>query len=94
MIDVKSVVSGGLWVLGLAIILATLSWANCEAKTYRINLRKILARPVFQRSIDFGLALFCTGLAVGASRWWERALWFFFSIAWLGLLAWSFRRKI
>ncbi|MCS7287075.1 MAG: hypothetical protein RMK30_09115 [Anaerolineae bacterium] len=93
MIDVKAIIGGSLWIVGLAIILATLSWANYEAKTFRIPLRKTLTRSVFRRFMDLGLALFCLGLAMGASRWWERILWFVLSLAWLSLLLWDFRQK-
>lgn len=89
-IDFRAIISGGLWILGLALILATLSWANYEAKSSHIRLREALTRPTFQRFMDFGLALFCLGLALGASRWWERALWFAFSAIWLGWLLWDF----
>ena len=93
MIDVKAVIGGSLWVLGLAIILATLSWADWEAKSSRIRFREVLSRSHIQRAIDFGLALFCSGLAVASSRLWERVIWCLLAATWLLLLARDFRRR-
>lgn len=92
MIDLRTVVAGTLWVTGLAVVLAALSWANWEAKTGGERLRAALERPAIRRAIDGGLALFCTGLAVGAGRWWERALWGLLAAVWVALMVWPARR--
>ncbi len=93
MIDLRMVASGALWILGLAVILAALSWGNWEAKVSRSRLREALARPHLQCTISAGLALFCVGLALGANRWWERALWAVLGAFWLVQMAWSIKLK-
>lgn len=92
MIDLRIVVAGTLWITGLAVVLAALSWANWEAKTGGERLRAALERPAIRRAIDGGLALFCVGLAVGAEQWWERALWGLLAVAWIALMVWPVRR--
>ena len=92
MIDPRIVVAGTLWITGLAVVLAALSWANWEAKTGGERLRAALERPAIRRAIDGGLALFCVGLAVGAEQWWERALWGLLGAVWVALMAWPSRR--
>jgi hypothetical protein len=62
-IDVWGVVANGLWIAGLALLLATVSWASWVASTQRPRLRTVLAWPATQRALDLGLVLFCAGLA-------------------------------
>jgi len=67
----------GLWILGLAVLLAVLSWANWAAGTQRIRFRAVLGRPNVQQRLVLGLFLLCMGLAATGRAWWERALWGF-----------------
>ena len=82
MIDVWSMLATGLWVAGLALLLATLSWAQWRAGRERRPLRAELRRTATGRTLDVGMVLFCAGLAATGRRWWEWALW--------GLLALGF----
>lgn len=82
MIDFQSVAANALWILGLALTLAALSWANWAAGTEKARFRTVLGRPGIQRGLDVGLLLFCAGLAATGRVWWERLLW--------GLLAGAF----
>jgi hypothetical protein len=93
MIDLRSVFSGALWILGLAVILAALSWGNWEAKVSRSRLREALARPHLQCAIGAGFALFCAGLALAANRWWERMIWVVLGAFWLFQMAWALKQK-
>lgn len=93
MIDLPSIAANSLWILGLAVVLAALSWANWEAKTARGRLRQALATPSIGRALDFGLALFCAGLAGVARPGWERALWGALAVLWLARMFWSFWDK-
>jgi len=83
MIDIWQVASNSLWILGLAVVLATLSWAYWAAQTAGERLRAVLGRPRVQRFVNLGLCLFCAGLAATAHAWWERGLWALLSAAWL-----------
>jgi len=82
MIDLWKVLASGLWILGLAVILAGLSWAHWIAATAGIRLGAALRRPDVQRVLDVGLALFCVGLAATGRARWEQVLWGALAVAW------------
>ncbi len=88
MIDVWSVLTNSLWILGLAILLAVLSWAHWGASLEGVRFRTALGRPEARRVVDLGLVLFCAGLAASNRTWWERILWGLLGVVWLvqGLL--------
>lgn len=75
MIDWFSVGFGALWILGLGLVLATLSFANYLASQQKRRFRQVLGMPTCQIMIDVGLAFFCMGQAGGVSALWERLLW-------------------
>ena len=83
MIDIWGVIANSLWVLGLSVLLAALSWAHWVASTEKCLFRKVLKRPATQLALDLGLFLFCSGLAATARTWWERVLWGLLAIAWV-----------
>jgi hypothetical protein len=75
MIDWWMVARGALWILGLAIALASFSYAEWWRSLHRRRLREALNTPRFLAPFSAGLALFSVGLALSSSRWWEAALW-------------------
>jgi len=75
MIDFRSVAANALWILGLALILAALSWARWIAVRENVRFRVALRYPGVARALDGGLMLFCAGLAATARIGWERVLW-------------------
>ncbi|MGC9084192.1 MAG: hypothetical protein ACP5ME_13585 [Anaerolineae bacterium] len=75
MIDIGSVAANALWMLGLSLILAALSWANGRATGEHIRLREALHRPAVRRALATGLALFAAGLATTEDRPWALVLW-------------------
>jgi len=81
MIDFRSVAANALWILGLALILAALSWAYWVAARENVRFRVALNRPGVARALDIGLMLFCAGLAATARTGWERALWGVLAVA-------------
>ncbi len=84
MIDFWGVFSNFLWVMGLAILLATLSYASyaaAVAKTTR--MREKLDEFPYALALDVGLVLFCAGLAATEDRWWARLLWIGLGIMWI-----------
>lgn len=83
MIDIWSVMANSLWVLGLATLLAALSWAHWAASVRASRFRTVLGQPAVQLALDLGLLLFCAGLAATARAWWERALWGLLTLAWV-----------
>ncbi|MBC7226453.1 MAG: hypothetical protein H5T61_04390 [Thermoflexales bacterium] len=91
MIDLGSVAANALWVLGLALILAALSWANWRTHREPIRFREALRQPVSQRALNTGLALFAVGLAMTEHRLWAQVLWGLLAVLAL-LQAWWPRR--
>jgi hypothetical protein len=91
-IDIWGVVTNSLWILGLAVLLAVLSWAHWVASTEEKRLRAVLGRPRIQQGLDLGLFLFCAGLAATGRTWWERTLWGLLAAAWV-FQTWSAGRK-
>jgi CHASE2 domain-containing sensor protein len=91
-IDVWGVVANSLWILGLAVLLAVLSWANWAASVEKVRLRTALTRPGVQRALNLGLFLFCAGLAATGRAWWERVLWGLLAVAWV-VQAWLAGRR-
>jgi hypothetical protein len=83
MIDVRAVAGNGLWVLGLSLVLAALSWARWVAHEEGARTRAVLARTGPRRAADLGLLLFCAGLAATSRRTWERVLWAVLAVAWV-----------
>jgi hypothetical protein len=75
MVDWLGVATNGVWILGLALALAVLSYADWSAHTTRQRLRVVLGRAAFRMALWSGLTLFCVGVALSGGRWWERALW-------------------
>jgi hypothetical protein len=92
MIDVWEVIANSLWILGLVVLLAVLSWAHWVASTEKNRLRVVLQRPSIQIALDVGLVLFCAGLAATGRTWWERTLWGLLAAAWM-FQTWSTGRK-
>ena len=75
MIDWVSVAFSALWISGLGLTLAALSFANYWTSQHKQPLRQTLALPAYQSMIYLGMVLFCAGWAGGASALWERLLW-------------------
>jgi hypothetical protein len=91
-IDAWGVVANSLWVLGLSVLLATLSWSSWASSEEKVRFKAVLRRPGIRRLIDVGLLLFCAGLAATARTWWERILWGALAVAW-GVQGWLTGQK-
>ncbi len=70
------------WVLGLAIVLAALSWGDWSARVRGIRRRELFSSPPYDAVISFGLGLVTIGLALNATRSWEPYLWWAFTLVW------------
>ncbi len=75
MIDLRGLIANALWIAGLALLLAALSWASWAADVMGQRFRATWGRPGVQQVAHLGLALFSAGLAATARTWWEQALW-------------------
>lgn len=85
--------SGGLVMVGLAVLLAELSWTHWAAGLRRQRWRDLLGRPAAQREAAVGLALFCAGMAMSQLSWWEHVLWAILALSFLAVLFRSVARR-
>jgi hypothetical protein len=91
MIDLRGLLGDSLWIAGLAVLLAVLSWARWIAAGERIPMRAVLARTRPRQVLHLGLALFCAGLALTGRAWWECVLWGLLAATWT-IRAWMGKR--
>jgi hypothetical protein len=96
-IDWFGVFSNALWIVGLAVALAAVSYADWQRRLSqpRLSLRQALGQPSFQAAWSLGLLLFCAGLALTGGAWWQTAAWAALALAflYLGGSAWLRSRR-
>jgi ABC-type xylose transport system permease subunit len=83
MIDWYNLAANSLWILAMALALATLSYARWEARERQERLRITLSRSALQVKLNFSGALFCLGLASTSRALGERVLWLFLMVLFL-----------
>ncbi len=91
MIDWINLASNALWILGLALGLAALSYASWAASLQAVPLRRQLQQLPYQRLFALAGALFCLGLAATAAAAWETVVWALLALAFLVQLALTWR---
>jgi len=75
LIDWKMVGFASLWILGLAVILSTLSFGHYHARTESMKINAVLKRSGYSKAFALGMVMFCIGLAGSSNTWWEITLW-------------------
>jgi len=93
MMNFLSIAASALWILGLALLLAALSWSYWVVQTERLRWGEILRRPGVRRILGIALALFCAGLAATEARIWARALWGVLAVLWIVQGWWPWKEK-
>ena len=88
MIDWWALLHNSFWVLGLALLLGTLSLAHYEASRSQVRLRRELAKSGFQLALNTGTMLFCLGLLFSSQAWWEYVLWGLMAAAFAWQVVW------
>lgn len=91
MINWWPVLAYGLWLLGLALLLASLGYSLWLTRQEGTGWRQQLRRPQFLRPFWLSLALVGFGLIGISGQTWERLLWLFVSLYCLTIL-WRLRR--
>ena len=81
MIPWGGLLANGLWLLGLALLLATWSLAYDEGQRSGRRVGPVLRKRGYVRASIMGLLLFCAGLAATETRWWARLLWLLLGLA-------------
>jgi hypothetical protein len=93
MIDWLGVITNGLWVLGLAGMLAALSYFDYYAKTHDLSVRQVLNAPMFVRPFSWAAIVFCVGAAASGGSWWQRVAWAVLAIL-FAVQAWKSREPV
>ena len=75
LIDWGSLAANALWVVGLALALASLSFAYFEASSNQVRLGAILQQRRFDLTLNLAGILFCAGLAATSRQILEITLW-------------------
>jgi hypothetical protein len=88
----RTVTFASLWILGLAIALTALGFADFHASQQRLRARELLRRAGYRMAINAGLALFCLGQLGSSGAWWEKALWGVLALS-FAYSAWTAYRK-
>lgn len=94
-IDLLGVFFNSLWILGLAVLLATGSYAYYEAGKTKGKIRAKFQKFGYALALDAGMALFIAGMATMEDRWWGRVLWIALGVVVLldaGQRLWARRR--
>lgn len=90
-IDWLFVARNALWILGLSVVLAAWSYTSWWASVRRVRARRAVGFPIFQVPFSAGMILFATGLAWGATMWWERGAWIILGVAFVWQFATGWR---
>jgi hypothetical protein len=93
LIDWGMVGFASLWILGLAIVLTVIGFADYHAKVSSKRFREILKQHGYQAAIHAGLVLFCVGLIGSARAWWEAVIWGVLGASFLGFTVYSIRAQ-
>jgi len=75
MIDWFNLAANSLWILGCAVVLATISYARWEAVTKGEKLRSLLNAQRFQPPLNLAGVLFCLGMAGTSDVNWKIGVW-------------------
>ena len=84
MIDWLNLIYNTLWILGLALALATLSSTSWEASRDHEKFRVRLNRPATHIALNLAGVLFCAGLATTSKKTYEIILWAILGVAFAG----------
>src|SRR5262245_4992635 len=80
-----------LWLTGLALLLATLSFTHWQTLNQNRSFRRFLGEPATRSIIIAGLLLVSLGLTVVAPVWWQKVIWASLLLwsLWQGWLLWE-----
>jgi Mn2+/Fe2+ NRAMP family transporter len=97
LIDWRMLGFAALWILGLAIVLTVLGFADYRASRESARAADVLRRSGYRAAVNAGLTLFCIGLLGSGHAWWESAIWGSLALA-FGFFAWEgwmeYRRSV
>ena len=95
MIEWLNVLYQFLWILGLAVILTTLSLVHWLAQQSRQTMGQVLSQPAPRLAMAAGWGLIGLGAALLVEPWWHKIGWFGIVALtlWQGYAVWQMRSK-
>ena len=93
MIDWYALFTNSLWIVALALALATLGFSRWQARQEQIKLGQVLNRPGWQIALNISGTIFCLGLAATSQKIWERVLWLVMGLL-FGFQIWLAARSV
>jgi hypothetical protein len=95
-IFVLSLISNTLWIMGLALLLASFSYHYYEAQRHKRQLREQLRCRSFVMVAWVSLTLIGLGLAGTSQQGWEAALWILLTLmaGWRAVTVWRAKNGI
>jgi hypothetical protein len=93
MIDWINLAANSLWIVGLAVGLATVSYVSWQASLRRQRTLERLASPAPQIALNLAGLLFCLGLATTSQTSLEFGLWLALAILFLTLMIYNAYKK-
>jgi len=96
MIDWYALFANALWVIGLAVVLAAISWSFYAASRSAVSVRRQLAAPGFNLAASLGMMLVMLGLALQSEALWQIPIWLVMAVifAYKAWLAWQERNRL
>ena len=79
-----------LWILGLTLLLSSMSLAHWRALEQHRPFRQLILDPFFNLAIISGFGLFALGLTLTVEPWWYKLGWLSLTAVsvWQGVAAW------
>jgi len=90
MIDWWNVFTNALWITGLALALAVVSYVDWRASRRDEGLRAAIRYTLRSPGFFLGLALGCLGAGLGVRPWWERLAWLALACSFAAIAAWAY----
>jgi len=93
LIDWPSLAANALWIAGLSLALAALSFAGFESSSGHQPLAAILTQRRYDLALNLAGVLFCSGLAAASSQLFETILWIVLAILFIISILLVLRKK-
>jgi hypothetical protein len=75
MINWWNLFTNSIWILALSLALAVVGIAHYQSQQGEEKIRSILNAPRFALPLNLSGAIFCLGMALSSTKWWEVLLW-------------------
>ena len=93
LIDWGALAANALWIIGLGLALAGLSFAGFEASSQQVKLAQVLSQRRFDLTLNLAGIIFCSGLAAASSQLLEIILWVVLAILFFVNILLTLRKK-